>query len=140
MERYGINNVRGGPFCKIKLSDENKNTQSATDARNDTDPTPANDNVLDEQPNPETEIEVAADVPIYEVEQTEIADADYGLPQDQVSETDYGVSDYKDPTLTNGDPFWVRAREFYDGNKAHLAILVGVVGVVLASSRLPRRT
>ena len=26
MEKYGINNVRGGTFCEVKLSEENKNT------------------------------------------------------------------------------------------------------------------
>jgi len=117
----------------------NKNTQSATDARNDTDPTPANDNVLEEQPNPDPEIVVASDAPTYEVEQTDIVDADYGLPTNGVSETDYGVENHVDPTLANGDPLFVRAREFYDNNKEHLAIAVGVVGLFLASTKLKRR-
>ena len=118
----------------------NKNTQSATNARNDTNPTPANDNVLDEQPNPKTEIEVASDAPTYEVEETEIADADYGLPTNGVSETDYGIPDHVDPTLINGDPWFVQAREFYNNNKSHLAIAIGVAGLFLASSKLKRRT
>ena len=117
---------------------QNKNTQSATDARNDILPTPANDNVVP-LPDPDPAIVVAAEDPTYEVEQTPIVDADYGLPTNGLPETDYGVPNHVDPTLTNGLPLAVRAKEFYDHNKEHLAILIGVVGVVIASGRLKKR-
>ena len=117
----------------------NKNTQSATDARNDIQPTPANDNVLEDQPNPDPEIVVAADVPTYEVEQTEIADADYSLPTNGISETDYGIPDHVDPALPGAYALSVRAKEFYKNNKEHLAIGIGVIGLFLASTRLKRR-
>mgnify|MGYP005820894687 CR=1 FL=1 len=128
-----------GVFGQPTQGAQNTNTGGVTEARDDTNPTPANENVLDNPVDPDPEIVVAADIPTYEVEQTEIADADYGLPQDHVSETDYGVSNHVDPALPGPYSWAVRAKEFYNDNKEHLVLAVAVAGVFVASGRLKKR-
>jgi len=135
----GVSEATGFSFGPPTGGTQNTNTGGVTEARDDTNPTPANENVLDNPVDPDPEIVVAADVPTYEVEQTEIADADYGLPQDHVSETDYGVSNHVDPALPGPYSWAVRAKEFYSNNKEHLVLAVAVAGVFVASGRLKKR-
>ena len=126
-----------GIFGQPTEKAEKTNTEGVTDARNDTDPTPANDDVLDEPVDPDPEIVVAVDEPTYEIEETQIEDAEYELPTETVDESEYGIDDHVDPSVLGTAGFSMT--EFYNKNKEHIAIAIGIGGLLLASARLKKR-
>ena len=71
------------------------------------------------------------------VSTTKIEDAEYELPTETVDESEYGIDDHVDPSVLGTAGFSMT--EFYNKNKEHIAIAIGIGGLLLASARLKKR-
>ena len=129
-------------FGTATVKTQNVNTGGVSDARVN-EATPANDNVLDDAPQPDATIVYdAQDEEQINEEQQEI-EVDALVNGDTFGvdiETANGLpsetgTEYAEP-VANGISSYDKLKDFYSHNKEHLAIAIGITGLFIGATRL----